>query len=241
MVTSLRAHLRARRHATLGAALTATALFMLAGCGSSSSSSSSTQTSTQSTASASTASPSPTAQPAAPTRGYEGIALQQGADLAPAGTTLQGKTIDGIRCGATEQLAYHIHAHLAVYDRGALRAIPAGVGIPGAVVQQSPYGPVVGQGQCFYWLHTHTPDGVLHIESPTTRVYTLGNFFDEWGQPLTATQVGPSKGQVTAFVNGKPWTKSPRLIPLNPHAVIQLDVGTPATPYQSVSFAGTQL
>ncbi|MGZ4273104.1 MAG: hypothetical protein ACXVRP_05000 [Solirubrobacteraceae bacterium] len=218
-------------------ALLATGLLALAGCGSSSSSSSSTQ----STASASTTGPSSTAQPAAPTMGYEGIPLQQGADLAPAGTTLPGTTVDGIQCGATEQLAYHIHAHLAVYDQGAPRAIPAGVGIPGALVQQSQYGPVVGQGKCFYWLHTHTPDGVLHIESPTTRVYTLGNFFDEWGQPLTASQVGPSKGKVTAYVNGKLWTKSPRLIPLDPHAAIQLDVGTPATPYQPVSFAGTQL
>jgi hypothetical protein len=210
---------------------------MLAGCGSSSS----TSSSTPSTASASTSSPSPTAQPAAPTLGYEGIPLEQGADLAPAGATLQGQTVDGIKCGATEQLAYHIHAHLAVFDHGASRAIPAGVGIPGALVQQSQYGPVVGQGKCFYWLHTHTTDGVLHIESPTTRVYTLGNFFDEWGQPLTATQVATTKGTVTAFVNGKPWTKSPRLIPLNPHAVIQLDVGSPATSYQPVSFAGTQL
>ena len=45
-------------------------------------------------------------------------------------------------------------------------------------------------GQCIYWLHTHAPDGVIHIESPTQRIYTLGNFFDEWRQPLSANQVG---------------------------------------------------
>ena len=40
---------------------------------------------------------------------------------------------------------------------------------------------VVG-GSCFAWLHTHAADGVVHIESPTKRTYTLGNFFDVWGR-----------------------------------------------------------
>jgi hypothetical protein len=167
--------------------------------------------------------------------------LEQGPELAPAGSTTQGQTVDGIQCGATEQLAYHIHARLATYVNGQPESLPAGIGIPGALVQQSPLGPVVGQGQCFYWLHTHTTDGVIHIESPTSRIYTLGNFFDVWRQPLGATQVGPNRGKVTAFVNGKPWTKDPRSIPLDPHNVIQLDVGSPAVPFQPISFGSTQL
>jgi hypothetical protein len=171
--------------------------------------------------------------------GFEGVPLEHGSDLAPG--TSRAAPVDGIQCGLTEQLAYHIHAHLSVYVSGQQRAIPAGVGIAGAVVQPSPQGPVVGQGKCIYWLHTHTTDGIVHIESPIRRIYTLGNFFDVWGQPLSANQVGPAKGKVTAFVNGKAWTKDPRLIPLEPHAVIQLDVGAPATPFQPVSFAGTQL
>ena len=28
------------------------------------------------------------------------------------------------------------------------------------------------------WLHTHAADGIVHIESPVDRTYTLGNFFD---------------------------------------------------------------
>ena len=72
-------------------------------------------------------------------------------------------------------------------------------------------------GQCIYWLHTHAPDGIIHVESPTQRIYTLGNFFDEWRQPLTATRRSAgATGTVTATVNGKPWTKSVRLIPLDP-------------------------
>jgi hypothetical protein len=212
--------------------LLALGLALLAGCGGSNSSS--TKSDTQ-------ANPTTSTPSNATTIGYEGVPLQQGPELAPPASTAQGTTVDGIQCGATEQLAYHIHAHLAVYVRGAQQSLPGGIGIPGALVQQTQFGPVVGRGQCFYWLHTHTADGVVHIESPTSRVYTVGNFFDEWRQPLSAMQVGPSGGKVTAFVNGKPWTKDPRTIPLGPRYVIQLDVGAPITPYQAVSFANTQL
>jgi hypothetical protein len=169
------------------------------------------------------------------------VALEQGRELAAASTTTSGGAINGIKCGAVEQLAYHIHAHLAVYVNGTPRALPAGIGIPGAVVQNTQSGPVVGNGTCFYWLHTHTTDGVIHIESPTQRIYTLGNFFDEWRQALSANQVASSTGKVIAFYNGKPWTQSPRSIPLEPHAAIQLDVGAPATSFQPMSFAGTSL
>jgi hypothetical protein len=205
---------------------------VLAGCGSSGSSNSSSSSSSSSgTTSAGTTS----AQ-----MGFEGVPIEAGTDLASAGTTGTG-TVDGIKCGSTEQLAYHIHAHLAVFANGRSRALPGGIGIPGSQVVQSSEGPVANGGQCIYWLHTHAPDGVIHVESPTQRIYTLGNFFDVWRQPLNANRVGSASGKVTALVNGKAWTKSLRDIPLNPHTVIQLSVGSPATPFQKVSWSGTNL
>ncbi len=55
-------------------------------------------------------------------------------------------------------------------------------------------------GTCFYWLHVHTTDGIVHIESPSkTQGFTLGQFFDIWGVPLSSTQVGPATGKVTVF------------------------------------------
>ncbi|MDQ2760348.1 MAG: hypothetical protein M3Y17_07915 [Actinomycetota bacterium] len=48
-------------------------------------------------------------------------------------------------------------------------------------------------------------------------------------------------GKVTAFVNGKPWTRDPRSIPLTPHAVIQLDVGAPVVGAQPMFWSQTQL
>jgi hypothetical protein len=128
-----------------------------------------------------------------------------------------------------------------VYVQGQPRALPAAIGLIGPVAQQTAYGPFYGAQQCYYWLHTHTSDGIIHIESPTKRIYTLGNFFDEWRQPLSSTQVASAKGKVSAFLNGKRWKQNPRTIPLLPHASIQLDVGAPTVAPKIISFAGTNL
>ena len=215
---------------------------LLAGCGSGSSSSSNpaaSSSTSSSSATATTPSATATTQSAAQI-GFEGAPIEQGADIASPGSTQAG-TVDGIMCGPTEQLTYHIHAHLSIYVNGSPRALPGGIGIRGSQVEQSAQGPVAVGGQCIYWLHTHAPDGIIHVESPTQRIYSLGNFFDEWHQPLTANRVAGSSGKVTAVVNGKPWTKSPRAIPLDPHAVIQLSVGTQAAPFHPMSWTGLQL
>ena len=161
--------------------------------------------------------------------------------LAPASTASQGDTVDGVQCAPVEQLVYHIHSHLQVYVDGAPRVLPAAIGLVGPVSEQTPYGPFYGAQTCYYWLHTHATDGVIHVESPSVRIYTLGNFFDEWRHPLSATQVAGDRGKVAAFVNDKPWTKDPRAIPLLPHESIQLDIGKPVVPPHLISWAGTNL
>jgi hypothetical protein len=207
----------------------------IAGCGSSSSSSSSKSTAASTPATTSTQA-SNAAQP-----GPEAIPLEPGATLAPASSTLQGTSVDGIKCAPIEQLAYHIHAHLQVYVDGSPRALPGAIGMVGPVAQQTPAGPFYGAQGCYYWLHTHASDGVIHIESPTARIYTLGDFFNEWHEPLGATQVASASGPVVAYLNGKKWPGSPTQIPLRPHAVVQLDVGSPAVAPQPVSWAGSGL
>ncbi len=186
--------------------------------------------------------------PAAPAKadksggaGPEGIPLERGAPLAPASSTAPGIPVDGIQCAPIEQLAYHTHAHLQVFVDGQPRSLPGAIGMLGPVAQQTPYGPFYAATQCYYWLHTHASDGVIHIESPTQRIYTLGQFFDEWGQPLSAVQVAGAKGPVSAFLDGRRWRGSPRALLLEPHAVIQLDVGSPVVPFANVSWAGTGL
>jgi hypothetical protein len=62
--------------------------------------------------------------------------------------------INNVRCDTAQQTAYHIHIHLSIYINGKSVTIPQGIGI--------------GAGnRCYYWTHTHTSDGIIHIEAPS--------------------------------------------------------------------------
>jgi hypothetical protein len=169
--------------------------------------------------------------------GPEGIAIEPGTVLASASSAASGQTVDGIKCENTEQVAYHIHAHLAVFVNGQSRPIPLGIGVVTPQVSQG----FAQASKCYYWLHTHVQDGVIHIESPTKAKYTLQNFFDEWHQPLSTSQVAGSKGPVTAYLNGTKVTGDPGSIQLTSHAIIQLDVGTPVVPPRTVDWSKSTL
>ncbi len=158
--------------------------------------------------------------------GPEGVPVPSAAPLAGIATDATGQDVDGISCQASEQSIFHIHAHLTIFVNGSARQVPADIGIP-AHAQNGP---------CLYWLHAHAPDGVIHIESPVRRTYTLGEFFDEWGQPLGPHQVGPATGPVIAIYNGQRYLGNPRDIPLNAHAQIQLEVGKPLVAPVSITF-----
>lgn len=174
--------------------------------------------------------------PASGATGPEGVPVPSAPPLTGTATKATGQKVDGIGCDTSEQTLFHIHAHLTLFVNGSPRQVPAGIGIPNAQGQTGPQGEFISNGKCFYWLHTHAADGIVHIESPVHRTYTLGNFFDEWGQPLGPDQVGQAKGHVTALYNGKVYRGSPRNIPLNAHAQIQLEVGAPLVSPESITF-----
>jgi hypothetical protein len=176
--------------------------------------------------------------PAAGPQGPEGVPIPAAAPLASTATAAAGQPVNGISCQTSEQTLFHIHAHLTIFVNGSPRQVPAGIGIPGAQAQDTANGPFVDTGTCFYWLHTHAADGIIHIESPVRRVYTLGDFFDEWGLPLGPDQVGPARGHVTALYNGQGYQGNPRDIPLAAHAQIQLEVGTPLVAPVSITWPG---
>jgi hypothetical protein len=135
-------------------------------------------------------------------------------------TPANGQTIGGISCDAQEGQRIHIHQHLVLLDHGKPVAIPANIGIPAGK-------------RCIYWVHTHTPDGIIHIEAPLNRSFTLGDFFLIWGQPLTRARVATAKapkGQsLRVWVGGKPYKGDPRKIPLLAHADIVIQAGPPYT------------
>jgi hypothetical protein len=174
--------------------------------------------------------------PAPGAAGPEGVPVPAVAPLAGTDTVATGPPVDQIGCQTGEQTLFHIHAHLAIFVNGHARQVPAAIGIPGAQAQQTPNGPFIAAGTCFYWLHTHAADGIIHIESPVQRTFTLGEFFDEWGEPLGPAQVGPAAGRVVALYDGQVYRGNPRDIPLTAHAQIQLEVGGPLIAPQPVSF-----
>jgi hypothetical protein len=135
-----------------------------------------------------------------------------------------GRPVDGIDGSSHEMLTTHIHAHLSLFYQGEQIAVPAAIGIVGPFQVKHGF---VSEGQAFYWLHTHDATGIIHIESPDDRSYTLGNFFNIWGQPLNKENVAGLKGAVQAFVDGKRYTGSVRSVLLKAHEQITLVVGKP--------------
>ena len=182
-----------------------------------------------------------TAAPAPGSLGPEQVPIPSAPVLAAPSAATAGQTIDGIGCNTSEQTLFHIHTHLTIFVDGTQRQVPAGIGIPGAVAAQTQAGPFVESGRCFYWLHTHAADGIIHIESPVERTYTLGDFFDEWRQPLGPDQVGPARGKVTVIVNGRLFTGNPRNAPLGSRENLQLDVGTPLIAPETINWSITGL
>jgi hypothetical protein len=140
--------------------------------------------------------------------------------------------VNGISCDALESTLVHIHVHLAIFIDGEEHPVPYGVGIGRPwQVSDSTQGPFIEDGSCFYWVHTHSGNGVVHIESPVRRTFTLGDFFAIWRQPLSTTQVGPAQGEVITYVNGMRSDINPPDIRLTAHQRIQLDVGVDVPPY----------
>lgn len=143
-----------------------------------------------------------------------------------------GQTVDGVGCGSMEYSTLHVHTHLALFANGKQIQIPALLGFaPNAVPSLS----------CLYWIHTHDPSGIIHLEAPDLAppqggAYNLGMVFDIWGQPLASNVVATFKGPVTAYVNGEKYDGDPRTIPLGSHQQIVLEVGTPVVPPPNYAF-----
>jgi hypothetical protein len=147
---------------------------------------------------------------------------------------LDGTPIDGLSAGPMVSGGYHVHTHVTLYVDGTEHWIPAGVGVTRPVLlDPTRTDPVIKEAHGFYSLHTHDESGVIHAESATPRDFTLGQFFDLWGQPLSRREVGPATGDVTVWVDGKPYDGDPRAVAIKDHTMVQLNVGqdVPFVPY----------
>ncbi len=177
------------------------------------------------------------AAPAPGPVGPEGVPIPKGSVLAPVAPVKLGQTIDGVTCQSAEKVAFHTHAHLTIFVKGKAYVVPYGIGIgPPLSGVNTAAGPFVTGGSCFMWLHTHTSDGIIHMEAPKKQTFTLGQFFAVWGLALSADRVGPYRGKVTTFYDGKVWTADPAKIPLSSELQVQLDVGAPIVAPQHIAF-----
>jgi hypothetical protein len=137
----------------------------------------------------------------------------------PSSANLAYPVIGGVPCDTTgHDTDYHIHAHVSIYINGKQVQIPSQVGIP-------------TDGTCLYWLHTHDASGVIHIEAPAGRNFTLGTFLDIWGQQFSSLQYPPELDQSggagwQVWVNGKPYSGDFHNIPMQAHLLITLSYNT---------------
>jgi hypothetical protein len=128
-------------------------------------------------------------------------------------------TSHGLDVLTAEGTVLHIHEHLDLFVDGQQQKVPADIGIDQANGILSP-------------VHTHDATGIIHVESPRARDFTLGEFFDVWGVPFTSQCIGTlctnGSRQLTVFVDGSQVKGDPRAVKLAPHQEIVVAYGTPA-------------
>jgi hypothetical protein len=132
-----------------------------------------------------------------------------------------------IPCDQLEHTQVHYHAALQILDAGSSVAIPTDLGRTTG---------------CYYWLHMHTGEpGIIHIEAPNDRPFTLSDFFSVWsmwsGQKelLDATHVSDialTDGQrLVVYVDDGTGAHvslgDPGSIVLREHEVITLEIAPP--------------
>jgi len=124
--------------------------------------------------------------------------------------------VDNIECNRAEQLAFHIHAHISIYMNGQNVPLPANVGIIG--------------NTCYYWLHTHNTDGIIHMEAPQFVKLRLGTFLKMWRDQFSRLQYQNQLSSTTgwtAYIQGKPYNGDFNKIELKGHELITLVYNSP--------------
>lgn len=150
-----------------------------------------------------------------------GNSAQTGQGLKPA----TGQTVDGLQCLSQQGGALHHHQYLDLYINGKQVTAQPGVGL-------------VNSSGCLYPLHVHDGEpNIIHNESDQAgTTFTLGQFFDIWGMPLSKTQVSTDKVDSTHSLviklvdnSGKvtTYTGDPRNLPLVDEQTIYILYNSP--------------
>ena len=142
-----------------------------------------------------------------------------------------GRPVGGMTCSAARPLRFR--AHVELFARRLVLLLPAGIGVAPPLRHDGAY--VLG-GRCSYPLRTRDPTGVIEVASP--RMFTVGDLFRIWGQPLSARRLAGfrSTQPLLAFVNGRRFRGDPGAIPLRRHDEIVLEIGGYVPPHKSYLF-----
>jgi hypothetical protein len=132
----------------------------------------------------------------------------------PSGNQLAGNLQKaGLEALSAEGTVMHIHQHLDIIVNGTPVTVPAEVGIGSSFI--SP-------------IHTHDTSGILHVESPVKKDFTLGQFFTEWNISFDDNHIGKYGSDDThkliIAVNGSPIVNVQNYV-LKPHDEIEVWYG----------------
>jgi len=135
-----------------------------------------------------------------------------------------GSPIGRFTCVINPPQALAFRAHLSILVNNEPQKIPLYLGA-------SPRPPT----HCFFAIHTHDSSGRIHVTPEAPGVFTLGELFQIWGQPLSNTNVAGITGLpvevyvtdngTTVKVEDAEWAS----IELKPHREITIELGTPLT------------
>lgn len=79
-----------------------------------------------------------------------------------------------LACTTDMATQFHIHPYLEIMINGAPYEMPTDIGI---------------HPTCMNALHTHDASGVIHVEAPDKRDFTLADFFAVWGKTFNKDQI----------------------------------------------------
>jgi hypothetical protein len=115
-----------------------------------------------------------------------------------------------------EGTTLHEHANVQVFVNGEPQSVPQGIGVAEDGLAS---------------LHTHTGDGLVHVESSQVRDFTLGEFFDVWGVFLSPTCIGAhcqqADEELIVFLDGQRVDGPIRDVVLDDQSVVVVTFGTP--------------
>ena len=135
--------------------------------------------------------------------------------------------IDGVPC-QIEAGNLHYHAHLELLQEGRQIALPGTIGRT--------------RHNCVYLAHTHSLDGIIHVQAELDTPYlTLGQFFAIWGRPLTRHVAADleSPAGLNFYVDGVEFSGDPYNIELVRHRDIVIEAGPLRRPEPYLFAPGT--